>query len=134
MEVRLVINKNRGWRGLAEVDIKNERNEITSSMVFSFSEDVWQDMMAGYIVLRDPEGNYVIYQFDSTAFLPQGHQRSVLIKNFVGGIVNRIKVPAGEAYSFDFKVQQLIRHFRDNSNKSTTSDWNAIGIRVMPII
>ena len=132
---RIVINKNRGWRGLAEVRCLNEENKSEMDMIFSFSQDMWNDMLRGFIVTQD-EDNYIILQFDNTDALPKPtQQRSVLIKHFIGTIVNKYEYPKatwqsntpGDHYNF-------IYHFTKNRNNHTTSDWNCIGIRVVPNI
>ena len=86
---RIVINKNRGWRGLAEVRCLNKENKSEMDMIFSFSQPVWDDMQSGRIVLQDEE-DYIIVHFDNTEALPKG-QRSVLLKNFVANIIDVIR-------------------------------------------
>lgn len=131
---RIVINKNRGWRGLAEVRlVDNERKEVMD-MIFSFSQPVWDDMQSGRMVLQDGE-DYVIVHFDNTEALPKG-QRSVLLKNFVANIIDIIRVPKTNIFSVDLGTldHNAIIHFKKNRNNHTTSDWNCIGIRVIPEI
>lgn len=130
----ITIQKNRGWRGLAKAVIYNEDNNVYTSMVFSFSQAVWEDMLHGYMVIPH-DGYYYILTFDHTTGLPrEDQQRSVLIKNFISNIteVNRVEIASwstvsGVAYS-------LIKHFIKNNNRHTQSDWNYIGIRVIPEI
>ena len=63
---KIIINKNRGWRGLAEVRLDdNERKEILK-MIFSFSQPVWDDMQMGRMVLQDDK-TYIVVHFDNTA-------------------------------------------------------------------
>ena len=132
---RIRINKNRGWRGLAElVGEDEERNEIVR-MIFSFSQPVWEDMLRGFIVTQNDD-NFIVLEFDNTTELPKPtQQRSVLIKSFMGTVVNSweysksdwMRNVAPEHYNF-------IYHFTKNRNNHTTSDWNCIGIRVVPMI
>jgi hypothetical protein len=128
---RIIINKNRGWRGLAEVIGENEKRETVLKMVFSFSSDMWAQLMYGNIVLQDTD-NYYVVKFDNTDKLPHGHQRSVLIKNFVGTVT---EMHTYKKTATDFAGDEYyIRVFKANNNHHTTSDWNCIGIRVNPII
>lgn len=131
---RIVINKNRGWRGLAEVRCLNKENKSELEMIFSFSQPVWDDMLIGRMVLQDGD-DYIIVHFDNTEVLPKG-QRSVLLKNFVGNIIDTIRVPKTEIISADLGSidHNAIIHFKKNRNNHTTSDWNCIGIRVIPEI
>ena len=131
---RIVINKNRGWRGLAEVRCLNKENKSEMEMIFSFSQPVWDDMKEGSMVLQDGE-DYVIVHFDNTEMLPKG-QRSVLLKNFIGNIINVVRVPKTSvlAVELDARDYNAIMHFKKNRNNHTTSDWNCIGIRVIPEI
>lgn len=127
----IVINKNRGWRGLAEVRLIN--GDITAKMVFSFSPDVWVDMQFGRMVI--PRGDeYLVVHFDGTEVLPKG-QRSVLIKNFKG-TVTEVNIYKKDSWTKDAlsKDRGAIMHFLSNKNNHTTSDWNYIGIRVTPTI
>ena len=132
---RIRIDKNRGWRGLAELVCENERREEVTKMIFSFSQQVWEDMLKGFIVLQD-ESNFIILEFDNTDELPKPtQQRSVLIKSFQATVVNQYEYPkenwrmniSGEHYDY-------IYHFTMNRNNHTTSDFNCIGIRVVPFI
>lgn len=126
------IQKNRGWRGLAQVLILDEAKMPALEMVFSFSQLVWTDMLAGDIVLQDKD-NYYIVHFDNTEHLPAPtQQRSVLIKNFNGNITSTDIVAKGEWNSTTGKTWNLIYHFTKNTNNHTKSDWNNVGIRVMP--
>ena len=104
-------------------------------MIFSFSQDMWNDMLRGYIVTQD-EDNYIILQFDNTVALPKPtQQRSVLIKHFIGTIVNKYEYPKSTWQSnTPGDHYHLIYHFTKNRNNHTQSDWNCIGIRVIPNI
>ena len=86
MEIkRIRLNKNRGWRGLAEVDmLDTEKPEKTTKMIFSFSQEVWYDLIGNHcIVMQDEDYYYVINFEDPDHALPKPtQQRSVLIKNF----------------------------------------------------
>lgn len=131
---RIVINKNRGWRGLAEVRlVDNERKEVMD-MIFSFSQPVWDDMQAGRMVLQDGD-DYIIVHFDNTEMLPKG-QRSVLLKHFMANVTEVIRVPKTNIFSVDLGSldHNAIIHFKKNRNNHTQSDWNCIGIRVIPEI
>ena len=97
-------------------------------MIFSFSQPVWNDLLQGYIVIQD-EDNYFILNFDNTESLPKPtQQRSVLIKSFLGTVVNITAYPKNEPLdalilSDDY---DRIYHFKKNRNNHTTSDWNCI--------
>lgn len=131
---KIIINKNRGWRGLAEVQCRNEEDNNELKMIFSFSQKVWEDMLLGRMVLQD-ESNYIIVHFTNTRSLPRG-QRSVLLKNFQGEITEVQMVPKDNWMSHDLGVidHNAIAHFILNRNNHTTSNWNCIGIRVVPMI
>ena len=90
---RIILNKNRGWRGLAELICEDEERKVVHKMIFSFSQNVWNDLLQGYIVIQD-EDNYFILNFDNTDRLPKPtQQRSVLIKFFIGTVVNKYEYP-----------------------------------------
>lgn len=132
--MEILINKNRGWRGLAEVHIHDtEDRKNTQKMIFSFSEPVWRDLMHGTIVLQDTD-NYYVYKFNNTDDLPQGHQRSVLIKNFKANILGVNKYEKTSWTAAEADDWYAIKHFIKNKNNHTQSDWNCIGIRVIPEI
>lgn len=132
---RIIINKNRGWRGLAEVRCEDSERRDIMKMIFSFSEPVWRDMLEGFIVLQD-EDNYIILEFNNRDELPRPtQQRSVLIKYFIGEVVNTITYSKDEwEHEAPYEHRRLIDHFIKNRNNHTTSDWNCIGIRVIPMI
>lgn len=134
MITKIIINKNRGWRGLAEVQCRNEENNNELQMIFSFSQPVWDDMLEGRIVLQDDK-HYIIVHFDNTDSLPRG-QRSVLLKNFVGNVKEILKVRKNDWLSAELGSvdHNAIAHFIKNRNNHTQSDWNCIGIRVVPMI
>lgn len=132
---RIRINKNRGWRGLAELVAESERREEIAKMIFSFSQPVWEDMLRGYIVMQD-EDNFILLSFDNTDELPKPtQQRSVLIKSFQATVVNSWEYPKeGWTKNVPMVHFDYIYHFTQNKNNHTTSDWNCIGIRVTPVI
>lgn len=127
----IIVNKNRGWRGLAEIKILNEDAHTVTSRVFSFSQAVWDDLLRGYVVIQD-EDNYYVMELDTTSALPHGHQRSVLIKDFISKITKTVKIPKA-TWPHDSRVLGLYGYIYDfikNNNNHTTSDWNQIGLRV----
>ena len=124
---RIRINKNRGWRGLAELVAENERREDVAKMIFSFSQPVWEDMLKGFIVMQD-EDNYIILEFDNTDALPKPtQQRSVLIKSFYATVINQYEY-AKDSWAKNTPAvhYNYIEHFTKNRNNHTTSDWNCI--------
>lgn len=136
MEIkRIRLNKNRGWRGLAELVGENESREEVMRMIFSFSQDVWNDMLHGFIVVQD-ENNFIVLEFDNTDELPRPtQQRSVLIKSFQATVVNSWEYPKENwMKNVPMVHYDYVYHFTRNRNNHTTSDWNCIGIRVVPMI
>ena len=138
--LRICIDKNRGWRGLAKAYVYEQEDtglcKKQHEMIFSFSQDVWEDLLKGFIVLQDKD-TYYVFEFNNTDRLPKPtQQRSVLIKNFSGEIVNSWKFSktAWTSESLPHGHYDKISHFVRNSNNHTTSDWNCIGIRVIPEI
>ena len=131
---RIRLNKNRGWRGLAELVCENDKRETVHKMIFSFSPDVWDDLLAGHIVIQD-ESAYYVLTFDNTDKLPKPtQQRSVLIKSFLGTVTDITAYPKNERLDVTSKDYSRICNFKRNRNNHTTSDWNCIGIRVIPEI
>ena len=131
---RIILNKNRGWRGLAELICEDEERKVVHKMIFSFSQKVWDDLLQGYIVIQD-EDNYFILNFDNTDRLPKPtQQRSVLIKSFQATIKNITAYPKNEPIDVLSDDYDRIYNFKKNRNNHTTSDWNCIGIRVIPEI
>lgn len=134
---KLVLNKNRGWRGLAEAQLLDEENTTIQKMIFSFSQPVWNDMLRGVMVMQS-EQDYIILEFDyEHSRLPRpSQQRSVLIKDVVLPIVN-IKRYSKKTWMKDHSSAgdySAIYNFLKNRNNHTTSDWNCIGVRVVPMI
>ena len=131
---RIILNKNRGWRGLAELVCEDEERKVVHKMIFSFSQAVWNDLLQGYIVIQD-EDNYFILNFDNTERLPKPtQQRSVLIKSFQATIKNITAYPKHKSMDVLSDDYDRIYNFKKNRNNHTTSDWNCIGIRVIPEI
>lgn len=125
----LVINKNRGWRGLAEVEIRTEAlvgPQLT--MTFSFSPNMWVDLIVHHkIVVQDIDNYYIITFEDTRDNLPKPtQQRSVLIKNAILKI-NNVNTYSKDAWtSAEFGDWKPILHFVKNKNNHTTSSWNCI--------
>ena len=134
---KLVLNKNRGWRGLAEAQLLDEGNTTIQRMIFSFSQPVWNDMLRGVMVMQS-EQDYIILEFDyEHSRLPRpSQQRSVLIKDVVLPIVN-IKRYSKKTWMRDHTSAgdySAIYNFLKNRNNHTASSWNCIGVRVVPMI
>ncbi len=124
---RIRINKNRGWRGLSELDCEDEKGHIIHKMIFSFSQAVWNDMLKGYIVTQD-EDNYFILNFNNTENLPEPtQQRSVLIKSFEATVIS-VTVQSKDVPLTTLSSDDFIRvwNFKKNKNNHTMSDWNCI--------
>lgn len=134
---KLVLNKNRGWRGLAEAQLLDESNNTIQKMIFSFSQPVWDDMLKGRMVMQDEE-HYIVLKFSDPDYkLPRpAQQRSVLIKNVI------LNIDSKAIYSKAHWIEEhktagdycAINNFIKNRNNHTQSDWNCIGIRVVPMI
>ena len=89
---RIRLEKNRGWRGLAELICEDEKRNTVHKMIFSFSQPVWNDLLQGYIVIQD-EDNYFVLNFDNTERLPKPtQQRSVLIKSFQATVLRYYRI------------------------------------------
>ena len=132
----LVINKNRGWRGLAEAKIIDLDTKEELKMIFSFSQQVWNDLIFQHTIVLQDETYYYIVRFeDKYEQLPGPlQQRSVLIKNFNADITEIVAVKKTEWTSERAENWNVIMHHIKNRNNHTTSDWNCIGIRVVPEI
>lgn len=106
-------------------------------MIFSFSQPVWNDMLKGYFVMQD-DSNYIVLNFDpekSTLPAPT-QQRSVLLKNVVLAITEKAVYPK-VSWTKEHRTAgefAAIYNFVQNRNNHTTSDWNCIGVRVVPMI
>ena len=107
-------------------------------MIFSFSQPVWDNLMymtPAKIVVQDETFYYVLeINEEDRAKLPIGHQRSVLIKNWIGKVEQITKVPKTSWTSETGTTWSAINNFIRNRNNHTTSDWNCIGVRVTPSI
>lgn len=130
----IIINKNRGWRGLASIKCMNSIGAPEMSQIFSFSQPMWNDMLRGYIVVQDLE-HYHVIEFEDKEKLPMG-QRSVLIKNFTANV---IAVHSYTKSNWPMEVKTgahyvALNNYTKNRNNHTESDWNCIGIRVVPMI
>lgn len=106
-------------------------------MIFSFSQPVWDDMLKGVMVMQS-EQDYIILKFSDPVYkLPRPfQQRSVLIKNVVLNI-DKIETYSKATWTKDHITAEdynAISNFIKNRNNHTTSDWNCIGIRVIPSI
>lgn len=134
MEIkRIIINKNRGWRGLAELRCYDSEHKNIHTMIFSFSEPMWEDLHRGIIITQD-EDNYYALDFDNAILLPTG-QRSVLIKSFNANVTNVFTISKAHWKEFGADRHRIaVYNFIKNNNHHTTSDWNCIGIRVTPMI
>ena len=132
----LVINKNRGWRGLAEAKVIDLGTKDEMKMIFSFSQAVWEDLILRHkLVMQDQDYYYIMDFTDPEGRLPGLYQqRSVLIKSFNTKIQNVTMIKKTEWTSAAPEDWVVINHFIKNKNNHTTSDWNCIGIRVTPEI
>lgn len=131
----ITINKNRGWRGLVEVDILNEECNLTTKHIFSFSQDMWEDLVFYQKIVIESNDFYYVIFFDNGEKLPRkDQQRSVLIKNFTANITSVNKYKKDEWQSAPPEDWSSIVYFMKNTNNHTTSDWNCIGLRVLPTI
>ena len=106
-------------------------------MIFSFSQPVWDDMLKGYFVMQN-EDSYIVLKFSDPDYkLPRPfQQRSVLIKNAVLNIDSK-EIYSKATWVKDHKTAgdySAIYNFIKNRNNHTTSDWNCIGVRVVPMI
>ena len=130
---RIIINKNRGWRGLSELRCYDSEHKNIHTMIFSFSEPMWEDLHKGLIVTQDDDYYYVL-DFDNVVLLPTG-QRSVLIKTFNAEVLHVFSLPKAHwKENGEERHRIAVYNFIKNRNNHTTSDWNCIGIRVIPTI
>lgn len=133
---KLILNKNRGWRGLAEAHLIDEANNTMRKMVFSFSQDVWNDMLNGLFIMQTKD-QYIIIRFETydTRLPKPTQQRSVLLKDVVLPVESIHTVSKHNLIISASSLENTaIRHFKMNRNNYTQSDWNCIGIRVTPMI
>lgn len=132
----LIINKNRGWRGLASVILLDLDTKEKIETIFSFSSEMWTDLIINHtIVVQDADNYYVVKFSDDSGRLPKPtQQRSVLIKNYNAKVTNITKVnKARWTETLGYTWASLL-HFTRNRNNHTTSAWNNIGVRVIPTI
>ena len=134
------INKNRGWRGLAQLEcidtITHSKPTIMNKIIFSFSQDMWNDMILRHRIVTETDKYYLIIEFNNTEDrLPKPEQqRSVLIKNVLLKVTSTTAYPKHEwskANGYDYSA---LLHYIKNTNNHTNSDWNYVGIRVVPDI
>lgn len=134
----VIVNKNRGWRGLAEITVYNASYNTQMKSIFSFSPKVWKDLIEFHsVVLQDNNFYYVIElnHDDCIKKLPKPtQQRSVLIKNVLLQVKETRVHKKSEWAMAESQDRYKIDHFIRNKNNHTTSDWNNIGIRVTPTI
>ena len=131
---KIIIAKNRGWRGLAEIKLLNEDNKEIASQIFSFSQPMWDDLIRNNVIVVQDSNSYFVIHFEPSSKLPSAdQQRSVLIKNVTLTVteVNKYAMKAEGALGADYSA---ICHYTRNNNNHTTSDWNYIGLRVIPEI
>lgn len=111
-------------------------------MIFSFSQQVWNDLVISHkIVLQDDTYYYIVKFEDEYDKLPRPtQQRSVLIKNFNATITEVTRIEKTEWNKEEAVNWNTIYHFIKNRNNHTTSSWNCIrsksntrDIRAMPI-
>jgi len=136
---RIIINKNRGWRGLAQLECQSYTKDTIDTihkMIFSFSEPVWRDLINRQSIVTQDEDNYYVIKFtDAEGKLPRPtQQRSVLIKSFMAPVEYVNKYPKMSWSSAEGTDWNLIMNYLKNRNNHTTSDWNCIGLRVIPRI
>ena len=130
----LKLNKNRGWRGLAEAVYTNEEGKELRN-IFSFSGDVWDDLINYHMLVIQDKEYYYVLRFEDTLGLPSpSQQRSVLIKNFSAKVTHMNRYPKDRWTDASGDDWRAILDFKHNKNNHTTSDWNNIGIRVIPEI
>lgn len=133
----IAVNKNRGWRGLAEVKLLTSITSVPSlKTVFSFSQPMWNIFINKHrIVVQDETNYYVITFADERDRLPKPtQQRSVLIKNFMDKVETINTYEKTEWTKAEGEDWNAIYTFIANKNNHTTSDWNYIGVRVTPEI
>ena len=134
------LTKNRGWRGLAEAILLDDENNKVHSQIFTYSQDVWDDMLAGYMTFCI-NNIYHIVHFDVTNpevrdKLPKPtQQRSILLKHITIPVTDVKYINKDDVLSLtNWNDRVCITHFKKNNNYHTKSDWNCIGIRVAPTI
>lgn len=138
----IIINKNRGWRGLAELTLTSEliiNPEIIGKFIFTFSPAVWDDLINTNTIIVEDEQNYYVIRFkDQLNELPTPtQQRSVLIKDFKEKVTD-VHCWAKLGWASNSLIPtadySAIVNYIHNNNRPTMSNWNAIGIRVKPTL
>lgn len=122
----IIINKNRGWRGLAELIIRDATHTEQFRMIFSFSQAVWDDMLNGQIVVPHEDYYYVLHYSNFKGLPRKDQQRSVLINHFTTTIdiaYRYNKLHWSNATAPDWTC---ISNFLRNKNNHTQSNWNCI--------
>lgn len=91
-------------------------------------------MYRNKIALQDKD-NFIILTFAKSCELPKTYQqRSVLIKNVTLKVVNK-EVYSKRTWATDARYSNdyaVINNCISNTNKHTTSEWNYVGVRVLP--
>lgn len=136
---KLIMNKNRGWRGLAEACLydNSDTKDLIQKQIFSFSQDMWDDLICRHLFVIDTGHTYKVIQIaDPDYRLPKPtQQRSVLIKNAVLDVITTWVYDKKDwNITAKHEIYRAIQHFIVNRNNHTQSDWNCIGIRVIPVI
>lgn len=138
MNMKMLLNKNRGWRGLAEAIITNNNTTLYDN-IFSFSSKTWYDLIMNKVfVFETEEQYYVLYLEVASGKLPTpSQQRSVLIKDVVLNVIDH-RVYNKSTYVTEAKGLDCtddiihINRYVLNNNRHTTSMYNCVGIRVRP--
>lgn len=134
-----VINKNRGWRGLVSVTIYTDGVVDGYTRVFSFSEDMWKDLVIkGVLVIDDvnsegqPGYTVLTFKTDELWKLPTG-QRSNVIKDVSLTVeTTAFHVIDASPSLIGIEHNTAIRHYLANTNSHTMSEHNMIGLHVQP--
>ena len=108
---------------------------IEQRMIFSFSQPVWDDMIYRHKIALQDKDNFIILTFGESHELPKPcQQRSVLIKNITLKVVNK-EVYSKRTWATDARYSNdyaVIANCISNTNNHTTSEWNYVGVRVLP--
>lgn len=96
---------------------------------------MWEDLIEYNRIVMEDDDNYYVIRFDDEEGLPKPtQQRSVLIKNFVSAIIEVNKYTKDRWTEAGPTDWHAIKDFRANTNNHTTSNYNFIGVRVIPKI
>ena len=92
-------------------------------MIFSFSQQVWNDLIFSHTIVLQNETYYYIVRFeDKYDMLPRPlQQRSVLIKNFNADITEIVAVKKTEWNIERAENWNALIHHIKNKNNHTTS-------------